>query len=77
MQREQKITLGEMRSSGGPTRLLVFGDYSARSLSSSAPKAGMMTSASPTWSRSSHVGLCGHRGANIRPLFAHTLRGTG
>jgi hypothetical protein len=25
MQRQQKITLGEMRSSGGPTRLIVYG----------------------------------------------------
>jgi len=28
MQRQQKITLGEMRSDGGPTRLLIYcGDY--------------------------------------------------
>ena len=28
MERQQKTTLGEMRSSGGPTRLLVYcGDY--------------------------------------------------
>jgi hypothetical protein len=28
MQRPKKITLGEMRSSGGPTRLVVYcGDY--------------------------------------------------
>jgi hypothetical protein len=68
--REQKITLGEMRASG-PRRLLVYcGDYKcAHSVAIDADR----------WS--DHVRLsdlepkftcqaCGHRGADIRPLFA-------
>jgi hypothetical protein len=51
MQREQKITLGEMRESG-PTRLIVYcADYKCGIQSWSTPAAGAMTSACPIWSR--------------------------
>jgi hypothetical protein len=69
MQRQQKITLGEMRQSG-PSRLLVYcGDYKC---------AHSVTISSGRWP--DHVRLsdleplfvcqfCGHRGADVRPLF--------
>jgi len=72
MQREQKITLGEMRESG-PTRLIVYCGYymCAHSIVVDASRWGM-TCASPTTCQ-----VCGHRGADIRPLFQHSRMGTG
>jgi hypothetical protein len=46
-----KFTLGEMRSSGGPIRLIVYcGDYKCAHSVLSTPVAGVMTFACPTWS---------------------------
>jgi hypothetical protein len=69
MKREQKITLGEMRNSGLRRLLVYCGDYKcAHSTKISAER----------WA--DHVRLsdleplfvcqvCGHRGADVRPLF--------
>jgi hypothetical protein len=75
--REQKITLGEMRSSG-PRRLLVYcGDYRC---------AHSVIINSDQWSddiRLSDVEpkftcqACGHRGADVRPMFEPARMGTG
>jgi hypothetical protein len=76
MKREQKITLGEMRGSG-PRRLLVYcGDYRC---------AHSIVIDSDRWP--DHVRLsdlepkficqaCGHRGADIRPMFEPARMGT-
>jgi hypothetical protein len=74
--REQKITLGEMRASG-PTRLLVYcGDYKcAHSLPIDARR----------WSDNVRLSdlepkficqVCGHRGADVRPMFEPARIGT-
>ena len=76
MQREQKITLGEMRESG-PTRLVYCADY----------KCGhsIVVDAS-RWSDDVRLSdleprftcqVCGHRAADIRPFFEHARMGTG
>ena len=67
--REQKITLGEMRSSG-PTRVLVYcGDYKcAYSVVIDASHRGddvRLSDLEPKFT----CQACGHRGADIRPLF--------
>jgi hypothetical protein len=67
--REQKITLGEMRSSG-PTRILVYcGDYKcAHSVTVSAdrwPDHVRLSDLEPKFT----CQACGHRGADIRPLY--------
>jgi hypothetical protein len=67
--REQKITLGEMRSSG-PTRILVYcGDYKcAHSVTISAdrwPDHVRLSDLEPKFT----CQACGHRGADIRPLY--------
>lgn len=77
MQRQQKITLGEMRSSG-PTRLLVYcGDYKcAHSVIISAerwPDHVRLSDLEPKFT----CQACGHRGADIRPLFEQARMGTG
>jgi hypothetical protein len=76
--RPQKITLGDMRSGSGPRRLLVYcGDY--RCAHSVVIDAG-------SWSDGVRLSdleprftcqACGHRGADIRPLFEHALTGIG
>jgi hypothetical protein len=78
MQRQQKITLGEMRSGGGPRRLLIYcGDYRcAHSVVVNADHWGddvRLSDLRP----SSPVGLCGHRGAGFRPRFEPARMGTG
>ena len=77
MSRQQKITLGEMRAFG-PTRLIVCcSDYKC---------AHSVVIGSERWP--DHVRLsdleakftcqvCGHRGADIRPLFEQPRMGTG
>jgi hypothetical protein len=77
MPRPQKITLGEMRSNNGPRRLIVYcGDHKcAHSVIVNAER----------WR--DHVRLsdlepkfvcetCGHRGADIKPLFERANMGT-
>jgi hypothetical protein len=68
--REQKITLGEMRSSG-PTWLLVYcADYKcAHSVVIDAdrwPDHVRLSDLEPKFT----CRACGHRGADVRPLFA-------
>jgi len=75
--REQKITLGEMRHSG-PRRLLVYcGDYKcAHSVKISAdrwPDDVRLSDLEPVFV----CKACGHRGADVRPLFEQARTGTG
>jgi hypothetical protein len=84
--RQQKITLGEMRSGGGPTRLLIYcGDYKcAHSIEIASfrwPDEVRLSDLEPKFT----CRVCGHRGADVRPLFemgssagypAHMPRGT-
>jgi hypothetical protein len=77
MPRELKITLGEMRESG-PTRLIVFcGDYKcAHSVvidSDRWPDNVRLSDLEPKFT----CQACGHRGADVRPLFEPARMGTG
>jgi hypothetical protein len=68
--RPQKISLGEMRASG-PTRLLVYcADYKcAHSVAIDAdrwPDHVRLSDLEPKFT----CLTCGHRGADVRPLFA-------
>jgi hypothetical protein len=74
---QQKITFGEMRESG-PTRLLVYcGHYkSAHSVVVDAGRWGddvRLSDLEPKFT----CKVCGHRGADIRPLFEPANMGTG
>jgi hypothetical protein len=76
MQREQKITLGEMRESG-PRRLLVYcADYRcAHSVVIDADQWGdhvRLSDLEPKFV----CQACGHRGADVRPLFEPARMGT-
>jgi hypothetical protein len=76
MQRAQKITLGEMRQSG-PTRLIVYcSDYKcAHSVVIDAGRWGddvRISELEPKFT----CWACGHRGADIRPLFVQARMGT-
>ncbi len=76
MSRKQKITLGKMRSSG-PRQLLVYcGDYKC---------AHSVVSDSARWSDDVRLSdlepkftcqTCGHRGADVRPMFEPARMGT-
>ena len=76
-QRLQKITLGEMRDSG-PRRLLVYcGDYKCvHSVTIDASGWGDGVRLSDLEPRFT-CKVCGHRGADIRPLFERPRFGTG
>ena len=70
MPRQQKITLGEMRSSSGPTRLIVYcGDYKcAHSVVIDAgrwPDHVRLSDPEPKFT----CEVCGHCGVDLRPLF--------
>jgi hypothetical protein len=77
MQREQKITIREMRESG-PTRLIVYcADFEC---------AHSVVVDASRWSDDVRLfdleprftcRVCGHRGADIRPLFETMRMGTG
>jgi hypothetical protein len=76
MQRQQKITLGEMRASG-PTRLIVYcGDYKcAHSVVMNADRWGddvRLSDLEPLFV----CKACEHRGADLRPLFEQARMGT-
>jgi hypothetical protein len=76
MQRAQKITLGEMRQLG-PTRLIVYcSDYKcAHSVVIDAGRWGddvRISELEPKFT----CWACGHRGADIRPLFVQARMGT-
>jgi hypothetical protein len=77
MQRQQKITLGEMRQSG-PRRLLIYcGDYRcAHSVVVDADSWGdavRLSDLEPKFT----CKVCGRRGADVRPLFEKARMGTG
>jgi hypothetical protein len=77
MQRPQKITLREMRADNGPRRLLVYcGDYKcAHSVIISTerwPDHVRLSDLEPKFTCKG----CGHRGADIRPLFVRAKMGT-
>ena len=77
VRREQKITLGEMRSSG-PRRLLVYcADYRcAHHVEIDAqrwPDDVRLSDLEPLFV----CQVCGHRGADVRPLFEPARMGTG
>ena len=76
MQRAQKITLKEMRQSG-PIRLIVYcGDYKCgHSVVIDAGRWGddvRISELEPKFT----CRACGHRGADIRPLFEQARMGT-
>jgi hypothetical protein len=78
MQREQKITLGEMRSSSGPRRLIVYcADYRcAHAVVVDAERWGddvRLSDLEPKFT----CKACGRRGADVRPLFERAGMGTG
>ena len=78
MQRQQKITLREMRSSGGPTRLIVYcGDYKcAHSVVISAerwPDEVRLSDLETEFTcQSADI-----EAADIRPFFEQAKMGTG
>ena len=73
MQRQQKITLGEMRSSGGPTRLIVYCGDNKCAHSVVIVADVRLSDLEPRFT----CRACGHRGADIRPLFEPARMGTG
>jgi hypothetical protein len=66
--RQQKITLGEMRSSGVRGLLIYCSDYHC-SHSIAARTNGLIISGSRIWNRGSSARTCGQRGAEVRPDF--------
>jgi hypothetical protein len=77
MQHPQKITLGEMRAGNGPRLLIVYcGDHEcAHSVIINAerwPDHVRLSDLEPKFI----CGACGHRGADIRPLFEPAHIGT-
>ena len=77
MQRQQKITLGEMRSDGGPRRLLIYGgDHKCAHsvvISSECWPHARLSDLEPKFT----CQVCGHRGADVRPLFGQARMGSG
>jgi hypothetical protein len=75
MPNQQKITIGEMRSSG-PTRLIIYcGDYKcAHSIVIDAEQWGDDVRLSELEPRFVCL-ACGHRGADVRPLFEQARMG--
>ena len=77
MQRQQKITLGEMRSTNGPTRLIVYcSDFQcSHSVVIDAAPWGdevRLSDLEPKFT----CRACGRRGADVRPLFEKARMGT-
>jgi hypothetical protein len=77
MQRQRKITLGEMRSDNGPRRLIVY-------CSDHTCSHSIILDAS-RWSDDVRLSdlepkftckACGRRGADVRPLFEKAAMGT-
>jgi hypothetical protein len=76
MTRQQKITFGEMRASGASRIIVHCGDY----------KCGHSVTMYPAlWPDNVRLSdleerfvcaICGHRGADVRPLFEPTRMGT-
>ena len=78
MKREQKITLGEMRSDNGPRRLIVYcSDFKcSHSVVLDAAPWGDDVRLSDLEPRFT-CRACGRRGADVRPLFEKAGMGTG
>ena len=77
MQRQQKITLGEMRSDNGPRRLIVYcSDFqcSHNVVLDAAPWGDdvRLSDLEPRFT----CKACGRRGADVRPLFEKAAMGT-
>lgn len=77
MPREQKITLGEMRSGNDPTRLIVYcSDFKcAHSVVIDAGRWGDDVRLSDLEPKLT-CQVCGRRGADVRPLFERARMGT-
>ena len=77
MKREQKITLGEMRSDNGPRRLINYcADFKcSHSVVVDAAPWGDDVRLSDLESRFT-CKACGRRGADVRPLFEKAAMGT-
>ncbi len=78
MQRQQKITLGEMRADNGPRLLIVYcGDFKcSHSIILDASRWGddvRLSDLEPRFTCKD----CGRRGADVRPLFEKAAMGTG
>jgi hypothetical protein len=76
MQRQQKITLGEMRSDNGPRRLIVYcSDFkcSHSVIVDAAPWGDevRLSDLEPKFT----CKACGRRGADVRPLFEKAAMG--
>jgi hypothetical protein len=78
MMREQRITLGEMRSDNGPRRLIVY--------CSNFECSHQVVVDADCWPDSLRLSeiearsvcqVCGRRGADVRPLFEKAGMGTG
>jgi hypothetical protein len=76
MPREQKITLGEMRSGSGPTRLIVYcSDFKCtHHVVVNADRWGDDVRLSDLEPRFT-CKACGRRGADVRPLFERACMG--
>jgi hypothetical protein len=67
--RPQKITFGEMRSSGVRGLLIYARTIIAATRSRSARIHGLITFGSRIWNRASCAKACGKKGADVRPNF--------
>jgi hypothetical protein len=76
MQRQQKITLGEMRQSGLADCRSFAATTNALTRSSSMPISGAMMYGCPTWSRNSPVRFAGTAAPISGPLFERAKMGT-
>ena len=77
MQRQQKITLGEMRSNGGPRLLIVYCadfkcSHSVIITSELGPDHVRLSDLEPKFT----CKACGRRGGDVRPLFEKAAMGT-
>jgi hypothetical protein len=77
MQREQKITLGEMRSNNGPRLLIVYCSdfkcsHSVIISSGLWPDHVRLSDLEPKFT----CKACGRRGADVRPLLQKAATGT-
>lgn len=75
MEREEKITLGVMRADNGPTRLQVYCVNCSHHVVISAarwPDDVRLSDLEPRFV----CQACGHRGADVRPLFEPARTGT-
>ena len=76
MPRQQKITFGEMRASGASRIIVHYGDYKCGHSVTMYPPYGPIPCGCPTWKSVFVCTVCGHRGADVRPLFEPARMGT-